>query len=289
MLKDLFYTVLIALQEIFNKIVFAFRELPAFKRKILLFLVISFVPMFLLMRYGTQLFLSLYYRQYQLVAKQSFNNPAPLFVDRVVIIPLGSGSYSAYVQVANQNLDLVTPNVPYEIQFYNSNNEQVTTVRGNFQLLADQKKYILVPRFNSPETIVLAKFIPGEIHWQKRFDVPKVSLSPSPASLSTQSGTDTLLVSGTVLNSSPYRLQTVHITFLLFDRSGKVISVNQRDEFAVRSGERRAYSQLFPGVDQTLVNRVVVTADTDSLDPNDLGPAENPGNAGSLGRPEVGR
>ena len=94
------------------------------------------------------------------------------------------------------------------------------------------------------------------------------------------------MVQGDFLNNSPYTLGKVRLTFVLYNNSGQVVGSSQRDEFTVAPFERRAYKQLWPNAQVPGLARVEVTADTDTLDPNNLSIAATPPSpASDLGRP----
>jgi hypothetical protein len=71
---------------------------------------------------------------------------------------LSGGVYSAYVEVENQNLDLVADNIGYNFRFYNSKNEEVYSSKGNFYLLLGEKKFVVLPKFVSTESVTFGKF-----------------------------------------------------------------------------------------------------------------------------------
>lgn len=287
MLKDLFFTVLIKLQDFYVVLVSAFRTLPGFKRGLLLFLVISLIPGYLSLRFGVEGVFTLVYNRSVVAARPSFTNPNPIRIGKVEVLPVSDGIYSAYVEVENQNLDLVAKEIPYLFRFYNSSNEQVYSSRGFLHLVTGEKKFVILPRFTSSETVTFAKFELSEVKWQKRFMVPKIQLSASSVNLSEQTGTSVLQLSGTVQNNSPYVLKTVKLQFFLFDSFGKIRAVSSRDEFALRVSERRSYNQLVPNINLRDVSRVSVFVDTDPLDIKNLSPESGGSSSGSnLGRPE---
>lgn len=287
MLKDLFYTVLIKLQEFYFLVLSSFKTLPALKRKLLLFLLISLIPGYFLVRFGSELAFTFLYNRSLVFARPSFTNPDPVKVGKVEILSLSGGVYSAYVEVENQNLDLVADNIGYNFRFYNSKNEEVYSSKGNFYLLLGEKKFVVLPKFVSTESVTFGKFEVSEVKWQKRFIVPKAPLATSSVNLSEQPGTGLLQISGTVQNNSPYALRTVGLQFFIYDSVGKVKMVSSRDEFALKSSERRAYSQIISGLSMADVSRVVVYARTNVLDLKNLSSdGSGSSNGSSLERPE---
>lgn len=211
-----------------------------------------------------------YFKSYLISAHPSFSNPKPLLAGNVGVLNLGNNEFAAYSEVTNQNLDLSAESFSYKFTFYSQSGRSVQTIPGKSYILANQKKYIIVPKFESVETIASGKLEFDPVPWQKKISIPAVHLSAGQATLSDQSSPVQLVADGSVLNDSPYGLGTVTIKFLLYNKTGKIVGVSQRDEFRVNSFERRAYKQFWSNLDTGSAARAEVYAETNPLDSNNL-------------------
>lgn len=231
------------------------------------------------------------YRQGAILAKPSFTNPKEPKISEVTITTSGPGSYSAIAQISNQNLDLSVDKVPYSFVFYNAQKQEIQRYSDTLFLLPNQTKYITAPAFSPLEKIAYANFeLPKDLPWQKRLTIPAVNLAASQPQTFQQSSPQAFVVQGDFLNNSPYTLTKVRLTFVLFDTSGRIIGVSQRDEFTVTPFERRAYKQLWPNMAADNLGNALVTADSDSLDPGNISaPEVNSNSSSDLSRPSGGR
>jgi hypothetical protein len=229
------------------------------------------------------------YEQGAITAKPSFTNPQAPTTTAVTLVNSGSGGFAAVTQISNQNLDLSVDNVPYSFIFYNAQKQQIYQYQGTLFLLPDQTKYITAPTFTPTEPIAYVNFQlpqPQNIPWQKRIDIPTVNLSTSLPQTFEQTSPLAFVAQGDFYNGSPYTLNKLRLTFVLFNQNQNIIGVSQRDESTVAPFERRAYKQLWPNMTAGNLSSVDVTADTDTLDPGDLSiPAVNTDSASDLSRP----
>ncbi len=229
-------------------------------------------------------------------ATPSFSDPKNPTLLGIDITSVGENNYSAVATLENENLELSLENVPYEFKFFNEKGEQVYVSPGKFFLLPGQTvssgktKYIVVPRFTTNEKINSAKLeLPEKLPWQKRLSIPQVKLvTPQPKSYY-QTDPLAFVVEGTVQNLSPYSLGQVRLIFLIYNNENQVIAISARTENFLISNERRSYKQLWPNVVSEEIAKIVVVAETDTLNKENLHlTADETGPAGDLDRPGAG-
>jgi hypothetical protein len=262
------------------------QTLPRGQRLILLVSIIGLVPGFFVAKLGARFFAEKYYARYISLAQPSFVDPRAVQSDPVVVLPIFSGEYAAYVKIINPNFELAASGIKYEMQFFTSTNQQIATSRGNLFLLPGQSKFVVIPKITASERIVKATINFSSVSWQKRTSIPTVKLRTSSPVVRNQTSPQALVVSGEVLNESPYHLKKISLTLLLYDRNNKIIAVSSREEYDVPARGRRAYTQLWSEVFSSNVVRVEVQAETNTLDDTNLQISEiqkTPGS--SLDRP----
>jgi len=264
-------------------------DFPPVLRWLFILMVIAIIPAYYISRNVSQKIWLARYQQGAIIGKPSFTNPQAPVVSPVTLTTAGSGGFAAVVQIQNQNLDLSMDSVPYSFTFYNAQKQQIYRSQGSLFLLPDQTKYITAPTFAPTEPIAFVNFQipdPKSLPWQKRLSIPTVNLETSIPQTFEQMSPPAFVAQGDFLNNSPYTLAKVRITFVLFDQNNKIIGTSQRDESTVAPFERRAYKQLWPNMAAPNLSHIDVTADTDTLDPNDLSvPSAGSGSASDLSRP----
>nr|MDQ3018783.1 hypothetical protein [bacterium] len=223
-----------------------FKALPNGKRWWMLFLILLIIPGFIAARYGTSYVLATQYARNTLSAHPAFTAAFDPEVGPVTIIRNPTGSFSAFAEITNQNLDLSTTSLGYTATFTNNAGETVHSIKGVLYLLPNEKKIVVIPRIDVTDVVASGTITLDKVSWQKKLSLPEVSLRVSEPSLYDEANPLMFVAEGAVVNNSPYALSTVRLAFLLYDANNKVIGVSQRDEFRVQPFARRAYKQLWP-------------------------------------------
>jgi hypothetical protein len=249
-----------------------FRAMRKWRRVLTAALAIAIIPGFLLARYGTEQFLSRQYGQKALSAHSAFQASQDPVVGKMTVIrnPSG-GNYSAVVQITNPNLDLSASDINYKASFESSGGVVVASSSGTTYLLPNEKKYLVFSRIDSGNSPILSgKISFQEINWQKRLNLPEVKLRATEPVLYDETSPQNFVAEGSVINESPYQVGSLRLVFLLYNSSGEIIGVSQRDENRVPPFGRRAYKQLWPGLARNQVSRVEIFATTNTLQPSNL-------------------
>lgn len=227
------------------------------------------------------------YQNYVITAKPSFTNPKDPQVSQIFLATTGGSDYSAGVQISNENLDLAAPSVSYEFVFFNASGEQIYKADGQTFLLPNETKYLVVPHFTASGGVANSSFhITSKITWQKPVSIAKIDIQPNIPNVYNQTTPQAYVVEGSYYNNSPYLLNQVMLTFVLYDASHNIIAFSQRQDYSVGPFEHRGYNQTWPGIVVAPGGSVQVFAQTDPLDPSNLSVPTQPSNSASdLSRP----
>lgn len=261
-------------------------QFPKVLRWILVGCILAAIPAYFLAKSLSYSYWDKQYSGYRLTAKPSFTEAKEPTISPVTLGSTGNGNYSAVVQVKNNNLDLSLAQAPYEFVFYNDKSEQLYRETGTTFFLPNEQKFLVVPRFTSKDAVSAADFrFTAELKWQKRLSIPKAEIRPSTPDPYNQLIPPAFVVEGNYLNNSPYQLGAVRLTFIIYDRSGKIIGASRRDDFTVAPYERRTYKQIWPQVYADPGYTVKVFAETNVFDAKNLTLPEAPaGSAADLSR-----
>ncbi len=254
-----------------------FKALPNWKRILILVVAIAIIPLYLLLRFGTEQYLSVRYAREALSAHAAINVVQNPVVGNMSIIKNPNGSYSAVALVSNPNLDLAAENISYTASFVDSEKRTLSTEKGSIYLLPNEKKYLVFPKLAATSVGIAGGTVKlGEVKWQKRLNIPEVKLRASEPLLYDEANPLTFIAEGSIINDSPFEIGSARIVFLLFDDSNKIIGVSQRDEFKLVPFGRRAYKQLWPGLYRSQVKKIQVLPVTNTLDSKNVTVTTNP-------------
>ncbi len=262
-------------------------DLPAGVKWLFVLFVLGIFPGFLVTRSLAKSAYATRYGALAVSAKASFaaTEAKALELGKVQLTTTGSSIYAAGVKVKNPNLDLALVSVPFSIEFLSPDGAVAYTYRDTFTVLPNQSRYLVAPRAAVGSALSSARLVlPEQLSWQKRAEIPNVRLVASTPRLSQQIDPPAFVLETSVTNESPYLLGRVRTAVVLYDRSGAVVGVSQRDEFSVAPHEPRNIKLLWPGVSGAAVARAEVFPDTDVLDPKNLTIVSAPG-SGDLSRP----
>ncbi len=205
-------------------------------------------------------------------ANASFVNPKDLLVDRTDIASLGNNEFAVAVQIVNQNLDLAAKNINYQLDFFD--NKGMLTAQsqaGQFNILPDQRKFIIAPKIIAPQGLVVSKIkILSSPVWQKKVSLPEIKLIASLPKGKDQIDPFGFVLEGNIYNQSPYLIKEVKLNFLLYGNGGKIIGASFRSEFDLPPNQKRDYKHIWPGISGKNVVRAEVVAETDLLNKNNI-------------------
>ncbi len=254
-------------------------------------LIIALIPSYFIAKTLSQKYWAGKLNIYQIKATPSFSNPQELKTDPALLLTYSDGSLGAVALVSNTNNDLTAQNVSYSWAYYGQTGEQITPLnsqatKGSFYILPKSKKYIMVPKIQTSETITRAELIlDSPVKWQKRLKMPAVLLPVAPASTNQQNSPLVFSIESSVLNNSPYLIKEVNLSFLIYGQNGQIVAVSQRTENDIKPFEKRAFKQLWPGLYVT-PSKVEILADTNTLKPGNLVVLESQSNSSDLSQPE---
>lgn len=247
----------------------ALYSFPPLQRVVLVVGVIMLIPGYWITRVGAKTYYNYSYNKQLVAAHSSFTSAQTAQVAETKIFPLKTGGYIAYAKITNPNLDLAGFDIPYTFSIRNSRKEEVYTTTGHTFMLPGKEQYLMTTAFPGKDGATEASVSFGSIHWQKRFEIPTVKLTTPAVAFSDSSAG--LRLEGSVINNSAYTLGNVRLTFLMYDNSGKLVGVTQRDESDIESRDRRSFPQVWPGsIMASEVSRIEPFAITNSLDVRNL-------------------
>lgn len=245
-----------------------FRAMPGWKQTVIFAIIVSIIPAYVLVRIGSEQYLTQQYGRQALSAHSAFNASQSPLVGPMSIVRNPNNTYSGLALVTNPNIDLAATGIAYTAEFLNAGGEVTYTAEGSMYLLPNEKKYVVIPRVDITKgAIVSGKLTLGTANWQKKLSIPEVKLRATEPILKDESNPLTFIVEGSVINESPYQVGSARIVFILYDSADKIIGVSQRDEYRLVPFGRRTYVQQWPGIYRDQVKKVQVMPSTNTLDP----------------------
>ena len=118
--------------------------------------IIAVIPVYFVSKSISQTIWLKRYQQGALTAKPSFTNPKAPVVGNITVTTFKQGSYAAVLQITNPNFNLSLDKVPYRVNFFNSQKQQIYSYPDTLYLLPDQTKYLTVPTFPLSDAIAFS-------------------------------------------------------------------------------------------------------------------------------------
>ena len=94
-------------------------------------------------------------------------NLAPIQIVDHWLFNVENNDYDFLAKVANPNTDYGSPNVEYELNFFNSAGAWVSKKTGSFYILPGQVRYVVDSPLKFQEPINRAEFVVKSVDWQK--------------------------------------------------------------------------------------------------------------------------
>ncbi len=171
-------------------------------------------------------------------------NLAPIRVLDSKLLNVENNDYDFLAKVNNSNTEYGSPDVEYEIKFYNSAGQQISNKIGRFYILPGQTKYIIEPLLKFQTPISRADIKITSVDWQKL-----QPLAASGASLlvknvsylqNSQAGVFAK-VGGDILNNSDLDLNTIDVVVVVLDANQEPIAINKTNIFTFLARTTRGF------------------------------------------------
>ncbi len=159
-------------------------------------------------------------------------NLAPIQVVFTKLFNIENNDYDFLAKVSNPNTDYGSPDVEYEISFFNAGGVKISQKAGRFYILPGQTKYVIDSPLKFQERISRADFAIKSADWQKlgSLAMTGVNLVVKNSSYNPilQPGVFAK-VGGEVLNNSDFDLNKANISVVLFDSENNPLAVGQTE------------------------------------------------------------
>lgn len=192
-------------------------------------------------------------------------NLRPIEVGYSQLFKAGQNDYDFLARVTNSNTEYGSPNVKYEIDFYDSNGTNVFTKSGSFYILPGQTKYVanLPLKLSSPAT--RAEMVVRSVDWQKIDSLASSGVNLFVRSSAWTSRPDPVSfgkAGGSILNNSDFDLSGADVVVVLLDADGNPVGVNktQIDTFLAKT--TRGFEVVWRESFQGQVDKVDAEAST---------------------------
>ncbi len=193
-------------------------------------------------------------------------NLAPVQIIDRWLLNVENNDYDFLAKVTNPNTDYGSPDVEYEISFFNASGAKVSQKVGSFYILPGQTKYIIDSPLKFQERINRADFAIKSADWQK---LGSLAITGVNVVVKNSSYTQILQpgifgkVGGEVLNGSDFDLNKVNISVVLFDSGNNPLAVGQTEinTFLAKTSRGFEITWFVPFVGN--VSRVDADANTD--------------------------
>ena len=171
-------------------------------------------------------------------------NLAPIQIVYTKLLNVQNSDYDFLAKINNPNSEYGSPNVEYEIVFYDSVGLFISSKTGSFYILPGQTKYFVETLLRLPGSASHADFKIKSVDWQKLQSIAVTStallvknvshLQISRPDLFTKAG-------GEVFNGSDLDLNRVDVAVVVLDKDGVPIAVNRTNIFTFLADTTRGF------------------------------------------------
>lgn len=149
--------------------------------------------------------------------------------------------YDVVAKIKNPNFNYGVPSLSYTFNFYDSQNQLISSVKDSSFILPTQIKYLVASRIKLNKTPLKVTLTFNKINWQKIKDsVINLPIIDKNYKLTTD-GIGFSQLSGKVINKTNYNFQRIEIKGVLLDSSNNVTAINKTEINDVFSGETRDF------------------------------------------------
>ncbi|MEX1063882.1 MAG: hypothetical protein WD898_00105 [Candidatus Paceibacterota bacterium] len=192
-------------------------------------------------------------------------NLSPIQVTLSELISVENTDYDFVAKVTNPNTGYGSPEVVYEVSFFNSSNAQIFSKTGSFYILPGQTKYVVDSPIRLPERATRAVMDINSVDWQ---ELDPLAMQGVPLLARNTSYTEILnsglfsRANGSILNNSDFDLGRVDVMVVLLNSQNTPVAVNRTEinTFLARTTRGFEVSWFAPFVGQ--VSRTDVEANT---------------------------
>lgn len=170
---------------------------------------------------------------------ESVNNQTPLEVIDTKIFSYGNGTYSGFIRIKNTNLDWGVPGQSYSANFKSVGNTSVMAMRGTTYIQSASEKIIVLTRFSSPDVPTQLEFSLDQTNFVRRPN--PINLNLDVQRRDNNFNTATPSVNAVIVNRSPFIIDKVDLTVILFDNSNNIVGANYTNINELKSFETRSF------------------------------------------------
>lgn len=182
---------------------------------------------------------------------------SPISVVSTKIFNARNNDYDFLAKVANPNVGYGSPDVEYELTFFDSSNSEISRKTGSFYILPGQTKYVV----NLPTVLdrpaSRADMVIKSVEWQKLSQLALGGINLLTKNIDYSEINKENLFSkatGNIYNSSDFDLNKVDVAIILFDEVNTPIAVNKTEFNTFLAKTTRSFEVFWP---TSFVGRIV--------------------------------
>jgi hypothetical protein len=159
-------------------------------------------------------------------------NLTPILVVFAKLFNVENNDYDFLAKVTNPNADYGSPDVEYEISFFNFSEARISQRSGNFYILPGQTRYVIDSPLKFQEAVSRAELVIKSVDWQKLNSLAAAGVTLVAGNYSyvpvLQPGTFGK-VGGSIFNNSDFDLSKADVIVVLFDEGDVPIAANKTE------------------------------------------------------------
>lgn len=168
----------------------------------------------------------------------------PVKVNWVKYFPAAQNRITIAAELANPNIDLASPLLPYELTIYGPFGVKIKTIEGDTFIYAGELKYLLESAAFDFKDITRIDINLGGPHWLLKNQFIKPALEP--VGVKTEISDKIISVSGLVANKQAVALRQAKVIVFLYDRFRQVLIIAQTTVSDIGGLKEKAFNLELP-------------------------------------------
>ena len=162
-----------------------------------------------------------------------------------VFTPL-AGHATLLVDVVNPNSDFAADTFSYTFDLYDASGNVIQSIPGTSFIYADQTKYLVVPNAVVSGSVDHAGITIGNINWVPTDQMGVIPQFSFKNIVTAQVSSDTLAVSGQIIDSDPSSFANIEIIAVLKAPQGNVVGVSNTELNSIAPNQAEDFSVMYP-------------------------------------------
>lgn len=170
----------------------------------------------------------------------------PPVIVSTTLLKANDKDYDFVGVIKNPHAQFGSPDVVYELTFYNGDDEELAKREGTFYILPGQTKYLIVSPIVTEKNIERTELVIKSAKWQKLDSLEGLNLVVRREVYEKATDGKSSSYSAIIFNDTDFDFESIDIDIALKNSKGDIIAVNKSDIKTFRARTERHFVVMWP-------------------------------------------